>query len=52
MKENVIEIFNAMTDEALIFDADQTELKQLCNALSIDLQLLEEGNLKPQIYEC
>lgn len=52
MEENVLEIFNAMTDEVLIFNTDQTELNQLCNALSIDLQLLKEGNLKPQIYEC
>jgi len=44
LKSTVLEIFNNMTDDTLEYMSDPSELKQLCNALSLDLQLLEESN--------
>jgi hypothetical protein len=43
IKNKVLEIFNSMTDDVFEFDMDPIELKNLCNALSLDLQLLKEN---------
>lgn len=43
IKSKVLEIFHTMTDDVLTFNMDPIELKTLCNALSLDLQLLKEN---------
>lgn len=43
IKNKVLEIFHTMTDDILLFDMDPVDLKNLCNALSLDLQLLKEN---------
>ena len=50
IKTTVLSIFDSMTDEVLAFDMGPEELMNLCNALSLDLQLLEENNSSN--YEC
>ena len=47
----VLEIFNAMADEVLMYeDLDREELNQLCSALSLDLQLARENKYKRRIF--
>ncbi len=43
IKTTILEIFNTMTDDVLMFDMDPIELKNLCNALSLDLQMFKEN---------
>lgn len=47
----VLEVFNAMADEILMYEADEVEMFQLCNALSLDLQLARENNYNRVIYD-
>ena len=49
----VLEVFNAMADEVLMYeDLDRAELNQLCSALSLDLQLARENKYERKvIYE-
>jgi hypothetical protein len=50
IKHKILSIFDTMTDNTLEYDAmSQTELRNLCNALSLDLQLLEESDTN---YTC
>lgn len=50
VRTKVIDVFNNMTDEMLIFDMDHTELRNLCNALTLDLHFLD--NRPSEDYEC
>ena len=47
----VLEIFNAMADEVLMYeDLDREELNQLCSALSLDLQLARENKYERKVF--
>ena len=43
IKSKMLAIFDTMTDNALEYMGDPSELRELCNALSLDLQLLKEN---------
>ena len=46
-----IDVFNNMTDEVLKYDMHPEEIKHLCNALSLDLQLAREKKLRTDEYQ-
>ena len=43
IKSKMLAIFDTMTDNTLEYMGDPSELRALCNALTLDLQLLEEN---------
>lgn len=42
IKHKILSIFDTMTDNTLEYTSDPVELRNLCNALTLDLQLLKE----------
>lgn len=52
IKSKMLAIFDTMTDNTLEYMGDSSELRELCNALTLDLQLARENKYERKvIYE-
>lgn len=51
MKMRALDIFNSLADDQTLQHAEPSDLKALCNAISLDLQMLREKKNNTDEYQ-